>query len=331
MPEAPPIEFYEIARRSSEGKHPELICLEDSSGVSEQLSRNPLLGSVFSVGRGEQLASEIDSTLDELQSAFFSQSQRVYQAQKPAIEEIARQFFGEAHNRPALVYGHAACWTDKATAEAALGGDFHNDPFQPIRLRPAPQIRLSFDEIGQRGITLPAPPLAWVAPKGAAPGKEQFVKLRDVRQVSRGGRRVSSSYREMVCMAGMGDEVAALLRLGLPPAIAGKAYSLTDGGAPGRVRLNPLAIDTRSGSEPAGERSDTAAILDVELLKFQRLHLLGTGALRMVGVEEVTIAMEPGSGRLVYVAASSAPFAAQTADAASFAQTHLGMWLHRYG
>lgn len=332
MPVTAPVEFYEVVRRASEGKRPELICLADPSDVAEQLGRvRSSFGSVFSIARGERFASKMDSTLDELQSAFFTPNLRVFQTQKPAIEEVARQFVGHAHDRPVLMYGHAACWTDKAVAEVWFGNDFHNDPFPPIRLRPARDIRLSFDEIGQRGVTLPALPLLWVAPAGAAPEKEQFVKLRDVRQVSRGGRRVSSSYREMVCMAGAGDEAAALLRIGLPPAIAGRAWSVADSDWRGRIRLSPLTIVGRSGTESAIPRSDTTAILDVELLKFQRLKLLGTGVLRMVGVEELTIATEPGSGRLVYVAASSDRFAAQTADAESFAQTHLGMWLRRYG
>lgn len=294
--------LFEAAKRFDKTS-PCPILVEDADspldGVGRALGRKQAPGNTLYVGSGIQL--------DKYRSALVNNKRGVvirlehldhWTFNLPEVMRVLHEFLLEARERPAMLWSHTVCWTDRAVNKYANNVLISNRfPEETDEFSYGIPVELHFRPKSRRKVTVRTDALHWRRPSGLPDSGEPFLKMAKTRihsNLGAGRKFLGVSYKETLGGASDGWQDDPLVKAGRLPGLHGIVYG--------------LAVDYKGASQllrsPFTQRNqciDSSGIIDVFLLKCVRLF--EPNEIDDVMAEELVFAFDR-EGMIAYISTS---------------------------
>lgn len=296
----------------------------DQSDTSRLLGRTVETATVVAGGTGVAFLEPQNDDLDLLWGSFAHGTCGTRRELLPILDTVLNRFVCTAPDRPVLAYYHSTTWSVAAISEFMFGGSIRAKRKRPIRLSRSGDFLMSFPGHDFPKIRIPSLEPHWLLPPGGENAKDlQLKRTRSTLHHSKDGTPLGSTFREMVCVEEFDEATRAFGRTGLPPAALDRTFLPIRAGDGPAVELQRLEI----GASLGDAHSNRVAVLDFELFKLIRLDLVPRGHSEVVTSEELVIAMDPRSSKVLYVASSCGVFEPQLRLDGSIYTTHFAGFL----
>lgn len=300
--------LFPAARQFDRSSPPPMLVADTDcplDGVGKALSRRGAPGNTFSMGNGVQIDHYRPALVNNKRAAVIRLEHLDHWTYNlPEVMRILHAFLSEARERPAMLWSHTVCWTDRAVQWYA--NDIVIDEVKTTHQEHphGASVALRFEPMSRRRVVVRTDAIRWRRPDGLADSGGPTLstaKLRAHWDGALGGRGVGYSYGESLGAASEGWREDPLVERGQLPGLRGLVYGLAVD-RHGDSQLLHLPLD------PGGICLDPIGILDVFLLKAMRLFKQRLSPSQEdVMVDELVFAFD-GEGLVAYIAVTSQRF-----------------------